>query len=65
MLIAQLVIGSVMFYHFSYHLLLELHYGDKLHKSQSARKQVREAVLSIREVEHWLDAKVFLNEYPR
>ena len=54
-----------MFYHFSYHLLLELHYGDKLHKSQSTREQVREAGVSIREAEQQLDAKLFLDKYPR
>ena len=54
-----------MFYYFSYHLLLELHYGDKLHKSQSAREWVGEAGLSFREAEHQLNAELFLDEYPR
>ena len=54
-----------MFYRFSYHLLLELHYGDKLHKPQSAREQAGEAGLFIREAEHQLNAELFLNEYPR
>ena len=50
---------------FSYHSLLELHYRDKLHKSQSAREWAREVGLSIRVAEWHLDAKLFLYEYPR
>ena len=66
MLVVQSVIDSVMFYfHFSYHSeLLELHYGNKLHKSRSTRELAREAGLSIKEVEYQLNAKLFLDEYP-
>ena len=31
----------------------------------TAREQAREAGLSIREAEHWLNTKLFLDEYPR
>ena len=50
---------------FSYHSLLELHYGDRLHKSQLAREQAIEARLPIREAEWRLDAKFFLDLCPR
>ena len=50
---------------FSYHSLLELHYGDQMHKSQTAREQAIAVGNSFREVEQRLDAKLFLNEYPR
>ena len=46
-------------------MLLELHYGDKLHMFLAAKEQVREAGLSIRKVECWLDAELFLDKYPR
>ena len=36
-----------------------------MQKSQVAREWVREVGMSIREAEHWLDAKMFLDEYPR
>ena len=50
---------------FSYHSLLELHYGDKLHKSKSTREQARKGGLSIMEAEQRLNAKLFLDKYPR
>ena len=50
---------------FNYHSLVDLHYRDKLQKSQSARKWAREMGLSIREVEWHLNAKLFLDGYPR
>ena len=50
---------------FSYYSLLELHYGDRMNKSQTAREQAIEAGLLFREAEQRLDAKLFLNEYPR
>ena len=50
---------------FSFHSLLKLHYGDKLCKSQSTRKGATEARLSVREAEWRLNAKLFLDEYPR
>ena len=50
---------------FSYHSLLELHYGDRMHKSQTAREQAIEIGLSFREPEQRLDAKLFLNKYHR
>ena len=36
-----------------------------MQKSQAAREQAREMRISIREAEHQLDAKLFLDEYPR
>ena len=50
---------------FSYHSLLVLHYGDKLCKSESTREQAREVGLSIRQAEWHLNAKLFLDKYPR
>ena len=50
---------------FSYHSLLELHYGDRLCKSQSAREWARKVGLSIREADQRLNAKLFLDEYAR
>ena len=49
---------------FSYHSLLELHYGGRIKKSQTAREQARETGLSMREVEWRIDAELFLDEYP-
>ena len=34
-------------------------------KSQTAREWAREVGFSIKEAEHRIDAKLFLNEYPR
>ena len=50
---------------FSYHSLLELLYGDRMNKSQTAREQALEVGLSFREAEWRLDAELFLDEYPR
>ena len=50
---------------FSYPSLLELHYGGRMRKSQTAREQAREVGLSIREAEWRIDAELFLDEYPR
>ena len=50
---------------FSYPNLLKLHYEGRMSKSQTAREQAREGGLSIREAEWRIDAKLFLNEYPR
>ena len=46
-------------------MLLELHFRDKWHKSLTAKEQAREEGLSVWEAEHHLDAKLFLDEYPR
>ena len=51
--------------HFSYHALLELQYKDKWHKSLAAKEQAKKEGLSIQEVEHHLDAELFLDEYPQ
>ena len=51
-------------YLFSYPSLLELHYGGRLRKSQTAREWARETGLLIREAEHRLDMELFLDEYP-
>ena len=50
---------------FSYHSLLELHYGGRMNKSHTAREQVIEVGLLIREAEQRLDNELFLNEYIR
>ena len=50
---------------FSYHSLLELHYGGRMNKSQTAREWATEVGLLVREAKRRLDAKLFLNEYPR
>ena len=50
---------------FSYHNLLELHYGGRVTKSQTAREQAREAGLSVREPECRIDVELFLDKYPR
>ena len=49
---------------FSYHILLELHYGGRINKSQTTREQAIEVGLLIREAKQRLDAKLFLYEYP-
>ena len=50
---------------FSYRSLLELHYGWRLKKSQTAREQARETGILVREAEWRIDTELFLNEYPR
>ena len=45
---------------FIYHNLLELHYRDRMHKSQTTGKQAIEVGLSFREAEWRLDAELFL-----
>ena len=50
---------------FSYHSLLELHSGDRMHKSQTTMEQAIEVGLSFREAEWRLDTELFLDEYPR
>ena len=50
---------------FSYHNLLELHYGDRMHKSHTAREWAIEVGLSFREVEWSLDNELFLIKYLR
>ena len=47
-----------------YHTLLELHYEDKWHKSIGAKKQAQDEGILVWEVEHHLDADLFLDEYP-
>ena len=50
---------------FIYHNLLELHYRDRMHKSQTTGKQAIEVGLSFREAEWRLDAELFPDGYPR
>ena len=50
---------------FSYHSLLELNYGDRMNKFQTTREWAVEVGLLFREAEQRLDAKLFLNKYPR
>ena len=50
---------------FSYPSLLELHYGGRIRKSQTARDKARETGLSVREAEQRIGAELFLDEYPR
>ena len=54
-----------VFFCFSYHTLLQLHYGSKMQKSQATREWAREVGVSIQEAEHLLDTELFLDEYPR
>ena len=49
---------------FSYPSLLDLHYGGRIRKSQTAREWARETGLSVREAEWRIDVELFLNEYP-
>ena len=53
------------YYFFSYPSLLELHYGGRKRKSQTAREWAREIGLLVREAEQRIDAELFLDEYPR
>ena len=55
----------IFFCLFSYPSLLELHYGGRMNKSQTAREWAMEVGLLVREAEWRLDAELFLNEYPR
>ena len=50
---------------FSYPSLLDLHYGGRIRKSQTAREQARETGLSGREAEWRIDTELFLDRYPR
>ena len=50
---------------FSYPSLLELHYGGRMSKSQTAREQAREVGLLVSEAGCRIDAELFLDEYPR
>ena len=50
---------------FSYPSLLELHYGLRIKKSQTAREWARETGLLVREAEWRIDTELFLNKYPR
>ena len=45
--------------------LLELQYGDKWHKSVAAKEQAKEGGLSLWEAKCYLDAELFLDEYPQ
>ena len=45
--------------------MLELQYGGRIRKSQTAREQARETGLSVREAEWRIDAELFLDEYSR
>ena len=54
-----------LYYLFSYPDLLELHYGERVKKSQIAKERARETGLSVREAEWRIDAELFLNKYPR
>ena len=48
---------------FSYHKLLELHYGEKQGKSLAAKEWVSEEGLSVRETEWHMDMEMFLDGY--
>ena len=50
---------------FSYSSLLDLQYGGRIQKSQTAREQARETGISVREAEQRIDAELFLDECPR
>ena len=42
-----------------------MHYADRMHKSQTTREQTIKVGLSFRETERRLNAKLFLDKYPR
>ena len=48
---------------FSYHSLLELHYGEKCKKSLTAKERVNSEGLPVREMEHHMDVDMFLDRY--
>ena len=48
---------------FSYHNLLELHYGEKHEKYLTAKEWVNAEGLSVRETEHHMDVDMFLDGY--
>ena len=50
---------------FSYPSLLELQYGGRIKKSQTAKERDRETGLLVREAEWRIDAELFLDEYLR
>ena len=66
MSVLSVLVGSIIFLlSLSYHSLLELHYGDWMHKPQTAREGAIEVGLSFREMEQSLNTKLFLNKNPR
>ena len=48
---------------FSYHKLLDLHYGEKQGKSLAAKEWASEEGLSVRETEQHMDVEMFLDGY--
>ena len=48
---------------FSYHSLLELHYGEKQEKSLATKEWASAEGLSVRETEHHMDIETFLDGY--
>ena len=57
--------SSMMFYcFFTYHSLLEWHYGDKRGKTLTSKEQANTEGLSIWEMENCVDIDMFLDEYP-
>ena len=48
---------------FSYHSLLELHYGEKHRKSFTTKEQANVEGLSVRETECHMDVDMFLDGY--
>ena len=48
----------------SYLTLLELHYGGRVKRSWVAQEQANEMGTSVREAEHQIDVRLFLDEYP-
>ena len=50
---------------FSYSSLLELQYGGRIWKSQTAKEWARKTGILVREVEWRIDVELFLDEYPR
>ena len=49
----------------SYHALLELHHANKWNKNAAAKRQAQREGISVWEAEWYLDADLFLDEYPR
>ena len=56
---------SVFYCFLSCLTLLELHYGGRVQRSWVAWEQAKETRTSVRESEHRIDVKLFLDEYPQ
>ena len=48
----------------SYSILLTLHYGGRVERSQVAQERAEEKGISFKESEQMVDSELFLDEYP-